>query len=60
MRALDANYPLKDGGEEYTATGAALMGALRPAQRFCGSGYDPKLRLQTDFGSSVYLIEEKK
>ncbi len=60
MRALDANYPLKDGSEQYSASGAALMGALRPAQRFCGSGYDPKLRLQTDFGSSVYLIEPKE
>ena len=58
LRAADHRYPMSDGAEHCTASGAALTAGLSLASRFTGTGYDPALRLQGDFGSNLYLIEE--
>jgi alpha-galactosidase len=56
LRTADRLYPMKDGMEEMTATGAALMAGVMLQLRFTGAGYEPKARNQGDFCSNVYLI----
>ena len=59
IRQADRRYAMKDGREHFTATGAALGQGVMLSSRFTGTGYDPDLRLHTDFGSNVYVIEEE-
>ena len=40
-------------------SGAALHAGIPLPARFAGTGYDPTLRVQGDFGSNVFLIEEE-
>ena len=40
-------------------SGAALHAGIPLPARFAGTGYDPALRVQGDFGSNVFLIEEE-
>lgn len=58
LTAADRHYRMADGGFEATATGAALSSGICLPQRFAGTGYDPALRVQRDFGSNVFVIEE--
>jgi alpha-galactosidase len=51
---------MKDGKENYTASGAELEEGINLAMQYEGSGYDPNLRVLGDFGSSLYLIKEKE
>ena len=41
-----------------TASGAAFAAGICLAPRFAGTGYDPDGRMQGDFGSNVYFIQE--
>ena len=50
---------MKDGKENYVASGAALAEGINLAMQYEGSGYDPNLRMLGDFGSNLYLIKEK-
>ena len=59
IRTADKYYGMKDGREEYTASGAMLSEGINLAMQYEGSGYDPNLRILGDFGSSLYLIKEK-
>lgn len=56
----DGSMALTYKGEQYTASGAALSNGILPANVFNGSGYNPKARVPADFGSEIYVIEEKK
>lgn len=59
LSAVDKRYRMYDGAWEASATGAALHAGIALPQRFAGTGYDPALRVQGDFGSNVFLIEEE-
>lgn len=58
VHAADARVPLKDGCEDFSASGAALMHGVPLLPLFRGTGYDEKQRTQGDFGSNVYVIEK--
>ena len=57
VNAADARYALPDGGEELTASGAALKSGVMLKPLFRGTGYDMNQRTQGDFASNVYVIE---
>ena len=59
LSAVDKRYRMYDGALETSASGAALHAGIALPQRFAGTGYDPALRVQGDFGSNVFLIEEE-
>ena len=45
--------------EEYRVSGAALMAGIPLLPQFRGTGYDKHQRTQSDFSSSLYIIEEE-
>ncbi len=57
VSTADAHYALPDGGEEKTASGAALSAGVPLKAMFRGTGYGLDQRNQGDFGSNVYIIE---
>ena len=59
LRTADRHYSMEDGGQSITASGAALMSGWALPQRFTGAGYDKSMRVQGDFGSCVFKIEEE-
>ena len=59
LRAADRRYELKETMEPFCATGAALMAGWALPPRFAGTGYDKSLRVQGDFGSMIFEIEEE-
>ena len=58
LRTADRLYPMKDGVEDMTASGAALMSGVMLHLRFTGAGYEPAARNQGDYCSNVYLVTE--
>ena len=60
LRTVNKYFSMKDGKENYVASGAALSEGINLAMQYEGSGYDPGLRILGDFGSSLYVIKEKK
>ena len=58
LRTADRLYPMKDGAEDISCTGAALSAGIPLALKFMGTGYDANLRNQGDFGSNIYVIEK--
>ncbi len=58
LRTADRHYTMEDGGQRLTASGAALMSGWPLPSRFTGAGYDKTMRVQGDFGSCVFEIEE--
>ncbi len=58
LRTADRHYTMEDGGQQFAASGAALMSGWPLPPRFMGAGHDKALRLQGDFGSCVFEIEE--
>jgi len=58
VKAADAHYAMPDGGEDLTASGAALESGIMLKPLFRGTGYSPNQRNYCDFGSNVYVIEE--
>ena len=59
LRIADSRFTLKSGGEDLTASGSALMSGISLKPLFRGTGYDEKQRTQGDFGSDVYIVEER-
>ena len=59
IRLADHHYMLPDGAQELTASGGALMSGVMLENRFTGTGYDPNMRQQGDFGSNVYIVREQ-
>jgi len=58
LRLADRRYGMEDGQETMEASGAALKSGIMLTSRFTGTGYDKTLRVQGDFSSNVYVIEE--
>ena len=58
LRTADRHYTMEDGGQQITASGSALMAGWPLPPRFTGAGYDKTMRVQGDFGSCVFEIEE--
>ncbi len=59
LSAADRHYKLYDAQLDVCASGAALAAGIALPQRFAGTGYDPAVRVQGDFGSNIYCIEEE-
>ncbi|MEG1557741.1 MAG: alpha-galactosidase [Oscillospiraceae bacterium] len=59
VRIADRHYELPDCVENYEATGRLLMAGTQLNNQFVGSYYNKDTRLLGDFGSSMYIIEEK-
>lgn len=57
LSTVDAHYAMPDGGEDRTATGAALAAGIPLKPMFRGTGYTTDQRNQGDFGSNVYIVE---
>lgn len=57
LRTVDHRYPMTDGAESFSASGAALERGAAINNRFMGTGYDPKLHVQGDMSSYVYVAE---
>jgi alpha-galactosidase len=57
VNTADAHYALPDGGEDRTASGAALASGILLKPMFRGTGYTTDQRNQGDFGSNVYIVE---
>ena len=57
LRTVDHRYPMADGAESISASGAALEAGVALHNRFMGTGYDPKMRVQGDMSSYVYVAE---
>ena len=58
LRTADHHYALPDGEDRFTASGSALCSGVMLSHRFSGTGYDKKDRVQGDFSSNVYIVEE--
>lgn len=59
VRIADKYYRLPDCQEFYVASGSALHAGVRLNNQFMGTWYNNQTRLPGDFGSYLYLIEEK-
>ena len=59
LRTANKLITMSDGAEDYTVSGAALMAGLKLNNQFLGTGYNEKLHMLGDFGSSLYVIEKK-
>jgi len=60
MRFVDRHFSMKDGAESYECSGEALKSGINLAMQYSGTGYDPRLRMLGDFGSTLYTIKEIK
>ena len=58
LNIADRNVSLKNGVEDMTVSGAALMSGVMLKPLFRGTGYDENQRTQGDFASDIYVIEE--
>ena len=58
LRTVNKHFAMKDGTENYVASGAMLDEGINLAMQYEGSGYDPNLRILGDYGSSLYVIKE--
>ncbi len=58
IRTANKLYALSDGVEEYRVFGKTAMKGVRLNNQYMGTGYNDKLRLLGDFGSSLYTVEE--
>lgn len=60
LRVVDHHKAMMDDAQCGAATGGALRAGIGLSARFAGTGYAEFVRMQGDFGSSVYVIEEEK
>lgn len=58
LNIADRNISLKNGVEDMTVSGAALMSGVMLKPLFRGTGYSENQRTYGDFGSDVYVVEE--
>ena len=57
LRTADRHYPMADGQEKMTASGAAFMSGVMLSPKFQGTGYNKDGRSQGDYCSNVYVAE---
>ena len=60
LRTVNKYYSLKDCVEHYEGYGDLFETGVFLNNQFMGSYYNPQTRLLGDFGSNLYVIEEKK
>lgn len=60
LRTANRLFAMPDGAESLRASGAALMSGLRLERQFLGTGYNGKLHMLGDFGSTLYNIRRSK
>ena len=60
LRTANKVFALDDGAEEYTARGDMLSAGVTLNNQFIGTGYEPRLRILGDFGSTIYTITPKE
>ena len=58
LRFADRHFAMPDGKERYDCTGETLRAGIGLAMQYSGTGYDPSLRLLSDWGSTLYVAEE--
>ena len=58
LRLADRHFSMTDGQEDYTCSGEALRAGIPLAMQYSGTGYNPDLRILSDWGSSLYVAEE--
>ena len=56
MRFVDRNFSMVNGEEAYLCSGEALRSGIPLAMQYSGTGYDPRLRILGDGGSSAYTL----
>ena len=60
VRFVDRHFAMVDGMEEYEASAEALRHGIPLAMQYSGTGYNTKIRILGDYGSTMYLIKEIK
>ena len=58
MRFVDRNFSMVDGTEQYTVSGEALQSGVSLVMQYSGTGYDARLRVTGDGGSTAYTVTE--
>ena len=58
MRFVDRNFSMVDGTEQYTVSGEALQSGVSLVMQYSGTGYDARLRITGDGGSTAYTVTE--
>ena len=59
IRLADRHFAMTDGQEDYTCCGETLRSGVNLAMQYSGTGYSKDLRILGDFGSSLYVAEER-
>lgn len=57
LRWVNRLYSLPDGIDAFTAYGSALMSGVQLQNQFIGTGYDARIRMWGDYGSTLYVVE---
>lgn len=58
MRFVDRHFSMVDGTECYECSGEVLQSGVNLAMQYSGTGYDSRLRILGDFGSTLYTVKE--
>ena len=58
MRFVDRHFSMVDGMEDYECSAEILKSGVNLAMQYSGTGYDAKLRILGDFGSTLYTVKE--
>ena len=59
LRFADSHFAMYDGKEEYICSGEALQSGIGLAMQYSGTGYSKELRLQSDWGATMYVAQEE-
>ena len=60
LRIADHHYKMMDGQYSAVCSGAVLASGIPIHKRFSGTGYDPSMRVQGDFGSNLFTITKEQ
>ena len=58
LRFADSHFAMQDGQETYTCSGEALQSGIGLSMQYSGTGYSKDLRLQGDWGATMYVARE--
>lgn len=60
LRTANKVFAMPDGAEEYCARGDMIMSGIALENQFIGTGYEPRLRILGDYGSTIYTITPRE
>lgn len=60
LRTANKLFAMPDAAEHLAASGAALMSGIKLQRQFLGTGYNDRLHILGDFGSTLYCIRRNK